>query len=562
MSPAHPRLQIFALALGLFAFGPAGCASSLDKGLRQVEQGDYRGAERQFKAALDDPQLEAQARAELAKIQLRRAKNAERSQAEALYLEALAYDPDLEEARLDLARMYMTDERFEEGIALLEAREGCSGCASLEAALLYERGKKHIAAGKGEMARADLERSLAYRDDPLVALAIVDVYAKAGHGDGLQAVEDLRRAAKMIEEGDRAAQVAFAETRERLATAAATKLEPDAVDQTLATPVPFTDMSEDYRFAFEVSRAEFQAGDFDRALDRAALILLEHYDELSEEDKITYNAALAYMYSMRAAHELAEGDAQEAKEDLATGLFASPGNKTMLLQQVLAEAIVDTREALDMLDDLDVAQARDNQIRAIVYAMQVHDALQDGRVSSARRALERAQELAPDIPETRVAMAELLMNTRVPDLKRDEFKAIRDKGLFRYPRGRVNSYGEALAELRWAKDHLAKLDDNNPFRGPGLVARIEDLENEITGFYPYRVEFHPESTGVVVVENVGDEPIDFSMAVNGQREKQTLAPKTPVEIVVQRPGFTEVQAGAVDKVMITEPYTRIFVELK
>jgi len=548
--------------LGLLMASAPGCASALEKGRRRVEVGDYRGAEQRFKDALDEPSVEGEARAELGKIYLRRAKNAERGEAEALYLEALAYDPQLEEARLDLARMYMTDARYEEGIALLEQRQRCSGCASLEAALLYERGKAHVEAKKGEMARDDLERSLSYRDDPLVALAIVDVYSVAEHGDGMRAVEDLRRAAALIEENDRAAQTAFAETRARLAEAAATRLEADAVDQVLATPVPFTDMSRDYAFAFEVSKAEFNAGDYDRALDRAALILLENDDVLTDEERITYNAALAYMYSIRAAVELADGDANEAKADLEQGLFAAPGNKTMLLQQVLAEALINSGRALKMLDDVQVSLERDHQIRAIIYSMRVHDHLQDGQVSAARRDLERAQEYASDIPEVRVAMAELLMNTRVPDLKKSEFQAIRDKGIFRYPRGRVNAYAEALAELHWAKAHLEKIDQNHPFRGPGLVARMDDLENEITGFYPYRVEFQPDEKCVLVLENLGDEALELTLQVNGQRETAQLPPKKPVEIEIARPGFTEVSAGAVDKVMVTEPYTRIFVELK
>ncbi len=428
--------------------------------------------------------------------------------------------------------------------------------------MLYKRGRYHIEQGEGELAREDIHRAMLYEADPLMALSEVEIYSRLNQGTAEQAVAALRKAAELTDEANLAAQNAFREHRKELILVLAERRQPEKLDEVLQLPVPHQPADPNaFLLEFEAAKIQFRAGDYQLGLDRAASIYLQYGDQLPPGDRELMRAVVVVMYSTRAGVEIARGDGAKAKKDLEVGLFIAPGNKTLMLQQIIAEALVDSDRAFDMLDEMDDESAEVMQVRAILYTMEAHEAMKDGKMTRAGRFLEKASEIGSGLPEYRVTYAEWLTRRRVEDLTLEQIKTVREKGIFRYPRGRVNRYAEALADLDWSRDHLAKIDERHPFRAPALETRMETLREEITGFYPYKVEFNETEDCKLVIINTRKEPLEVRVKVRPLNETFTLQPGESKELEVDDPGFTEIKAGDVDKAMVTEGFTKIHVEL-
>lgn len=556
------RLARFSLLTALLTLPALGCATVLEKAREADAAGDLSEAEHQYRAAYAEPEFQEVARAELAAVLMKRADESSGKEREDLLKEALLLDPSIDDARLKLARMYMSANKYEDGLVLLENQPECRGCASLEAAMLYKRGRYHIEQGEGELAREDIHRAMLYEADPLMALSEVEIYSKLNQGTAEQALAALQKASELIDEGNLAAQNSFREQRKELILILAERRETDALNAVFKVPVPHQPPDpNEFLLEFEAAKIQFRAGDYQLGLDRAASIYLQYGDQLAPGDREIMRAVVVVMYSTRAGVELARGDGAKAKKDLELGLFIAPDNKTLLLQQVIAEALVDDASAFDMLDELDDDSVEVFQVRAILYTMVAHEAMRDGKMTRATRYLEKAKEIGEGLPEYRVTYAEWLTRKRVEELTVEQIQTVREKGIFRYPKGRVNRYAEALAELHWAKDHLSKIDERHPFRAPALETRMETLREEITGFYPYEVEYNETEDCKLVIENTRKEPLEVRVKVRPLDEKFTLQPGESKELEVDKPGYTEIKAGGVDKAMVTEGYSKIHVEL-
>ncbi len=557
------RSSLLTALLTLTVALPAvGCASSLEKARAADAAGDLTEAEHQYRAAYAEPEFQEEAGIELAAVLMKRAEHANGRERETLLKEVLLLDPSIDDARLKLARMYMTADKYEDGLVLLENQPQCRGCASLEAAMLFKRGRYHIDQGEGQSAREDIHRAMLYEADPLMALAEVEIYTKINQGTPEQALGALQKAAELIDEGNVAAQNAFREHRRTLILTFAERRETAALDTVLKIRVPHQPADpKAFLLEFEAAKIQFRAGDYQLGLDRAAGIYLQYGDQLNPHDRDLMRAVVVVMYSTRAGVELARGDGAKAKKDLELGLFIEPDNKTLLLQQIIAEALVDDDHAFEMLDELDDDSPEVFQVRAILYTMVAHEALKDGKMTRATRYLEKAKEIGEGLPEYRVTYAEWLTRKRVEDITVLQIQTVREKGIFRYPKGRVNRYAEALAELHWAKNHLSKIDERHPYRAPALETRMETLREEITGFYPYKVEYNETEDCKLVITNARKEPLEVSIKVGALKEKFTLESGASKELEVNKPGFTEIKAGEVDKAMVTEGYTKIFVDL-
>jgi len=129
----------------------------------------------------------------------------------------------------------------------------------------------------------------------------------------------------------------------------------------------------------------------------------------------------------------------------------------------------------------------------------------------------------------------------------------------KYPNDEVNRYGEALSELAWAREQAKGLGEGYLFRGPGIDGRMDALERQIRVFYPFPVEFNPDSTTILKLRGAGGEvlvkgPGDFEETVS-------LPAGGSSEVTVREPGLVTLRVGKRTVVLVTEPYTKLTVEL-
>ena len=189
----------------------------------------------------------------------------------------------------------------------------------------------------------------------------------------------------------------------------------------------------------------------------------------------------------------------------------------------------------------------------------MHDKLGEDDLEGARAALARAQAASSEQPEVHVAMAEMLFVSPVENLPRNAVKQVKKLGLVKYPNDEINRYGEALSELAWAREQAKGLGEGYLFRGPGIDGRMDNLERQIRSFYPFPVEFNPDSTTVLKLRGSGGEvvvkgPGDFEETV-------ALPAGGTSEVTMREPGLVTLRVGKRTMVLITEPYTKLSLEL-
>ncbi len=533
MSDRKPQrvLAPFVLALALTGLtGLSGCAGALDRATEALAIGDDATAEAELRKALEQSSTKDEASRRLS-ILLAKKGDAiaadEPREAENMFTEALELDSSNEQARLGLARLLMKRGFMEDARELL-AYEGCRGCGRLEGIMLHEEAQRALAAGEIGTARLSFQKAFDVGNDPLDALGLAQTYLADEMPDLVKAKQMLEAAAPLIARGQAEAETLFQQLRAQyLLTAAATR-QSELVDAGFAIRTETLEGEPEFDLRFKIAQEQFRNGDSDPAIESLKNLLEKSGQYLEPTQRQVMGAALVVMYSARAAQYIGAGDPAGAARDIADARKIDGDNNRLKLQQVLAIAAngrVDL--AFDTLAKDANAGKDTDQVKAILHTIEVFAALDAGSLSKANAALERAEALADDLPEVRLARAYVLAEERNGELRTKEIQEARGIAGFDYPGGRINQYPGALAHLDRARNRAKEQGVLHPFRGPEFEAKAKALEDKIRGFYPYEVEWFSADGGLIEI-----------FAEGGQKELEYKGPRYLKGTAIASPGHS------------------------
>lgn len=549
----------FALLLAL----AGGCASALEKARVARDARDYPRAEQYYRTALTgDPADRPKAAKELAGLKVTLAHNklkkGDAVAAEKLFVEATQLDPKDDKAVDGLGRAQAEQGRLDDAISTLSA-PGCALCRRYLSVLLLQRAAKREAATEVAAARDDYQKAQALVPDVTTALAIARLYD--GEGDAEATLKAVEAAVPLIVEGDAASQATFRALREKGVLAAVTRGDVATIDRWLNLFPPGAGGDEWYTLQVRVTQQLHRENQTDLALARARHLLSAKYaSTLPAHRKADFERFLADVYRLLGVKFLREGKIVEADDNFRQAMeFAPTDNKIKLLRGLAIAGMKDVGKAQQVLAALPKDTKGYNEVAAILESMVVHDKLAEDDLEGARAALARAQAASSEQPEVHVAMAELLFVTPVANLAKKALKDIKKNGLVKYPNDEVNRYGEALSELAWAREQAKGLGEGYLFRGPGIDGRMDALERQIRAFYPFPVEFNPDSTTILKLRGAGGEVL---VKGPGDFEETVSVPAGGTsEVTVREPGLVSLRVGKRTVVLVTEPYTKLTVEL-
>lgn len=549
----------FALLLAL----AGGCASALEKARVARDARDYPKAEQYYRTALTgDPADRPKAAKELAGLKVTLAHNklkkGDAVAAEKLFVEATQLDPKDDKAIDGLGRAQAEQGRLDDAISTLSA-PSCAQCRRYLSVLLLQRAAKREAATEVAAARDDYQKAQALVPDVTTALAIARLYD--GEGDPEATLKAVEAAVPLIVEGDAASQATFRALREKGVLAAVTRGDVATIDRWLNLFPPGAGGDEWYTLQVRVTQQLHRENQTDLALARARHLLSAKYaSTLPAHRKADFERFLADVYRLLGVKFLREGKIVEADDNFRQAMeFAPTDNKIKLLRGLAIAGMKDVGKAQQVLAALPKDTKGYNEVTAILESMVVHDKLAEDDLEGARAALARAQAASSEQPEVHVAMAELLFVTPVANLAKKALKDIKKNGLVKYPNDEVNRYGEALSELAWAREQAKGLGEGYLFRGPGIDGRMDALERQIRAFYPFPVEFNPDSTTILKLRGAGGEVL---VKGPGDFEETVSVPAGGTsEVTVREPGLVSLRVGKRTVVLVTEPYTRLTVEL-
>ncbi len=563
-----PRLV---LALALLAAPVAGCSSSLETARLAWDdgEGEFEDAEEWYKAAIEEGGEEGKiATEELHDLNLLLAQDLHKTKprdAERHYRNALALDADSEEAREGLAKLLMSQYRFDEALEIAQegAKRGtCTGCKRLVAVMMIQRADARYREGDYAGAEADYAAGYAVIPDSNVTLGLARSRIALQNLPG--ATESLGEAASHIGRDDLQQREQFLELRRALVLLALDANEVELADKLLDMAPEGVSAAQQLGLAIEVSMRFSAMGKPDEALSRMqALVAAADAGKLaiSEARKEEIRDKVADLLGARALQRLGEGDKISADEDIEQALKLRPNNSNVRLLKVLMIAgegnINGAREELKKVD----GEAKGKvEVRSILYAMDVETYLKAGQLANAETSLDYAKRGGEDLPEVHVAAAQILAASPVKGLKSSEIADLKKNGKVNYPGGKVVRAGEALSELAFAEKIKASAPEDWPFRGPGLDQRIADLKKDLS-YYPFAVEFQKEATTVLVFDNKGQADVEVAATAKWFNGKATVKPGATGEVVVKRPIVVMVEYGGTTFPFLAEPFTKVTIPL-
>lgn len=574
MNPTRRRRRRPLAAGGLVALLVAlGCATPLDKGREYWADGEgqFDAAEVFYQQAIDKNDDESEiAKEELFEIYMELAeanKKEHPKDAEAFYKGAMKLDPANAEARTGLIRLLMTLYRYEEAFAL--ANEGaatgdCPGCKRLLAVMLIESGDQNSENENWPAAEAAYAAAMDLLPDATVALGLTR--ARVAQNKVEPAAESIKLAADMIDQNDVEGRRRFLELRRALIMAALEADLPALADKVLDVAPKGVSASQQLGLAVEVSMELTKIGKADEALSRMqALALAAEQGRLrvNDEQKAELLRQVALMHGARANQRLAEGDAGGAAADLEEALKLVPGEPTITMQKaIIFGSQGDIPAARKELGQLSPRTPGYRTADAVLYAMEVDKLVAQGKLGTAASYVDFGRRADPECPEIRIAAAQVLAATPFDDMLKTEQKDLRKKGLVEYPKGKHKPVkaGEALSELAWAAKTMEAQGELYAFRDPNAKGRLEALKTQITGFYPYSVQFESEPHAVLVLKNPGGTELSVTTE-KGRffRKKKKIAGMGEVEIKLSKPGVVTFTYGEEDEVamFVSEPHTRV-----
>jgi tetratricopeptide (TPR) repeat protein len=282
--------------------------------------------------------------------------------------------------------------------------------------------------------------------------------------------------------------------------------------------------------------------------------------QLGDAQKTELRDRTAGLYVARSAVRLGRGELDGADADLGRALQLRPGDPVLQLQRVLTVAgRGDVAAARAALAKIDASTGGHAQVSAILGAMEVDRLLGEGKLDEARAELERAKEKAPEVPDVHVAMAQMLAVSEVEGLGKKDIKALRKRGIVRYPGKRPTRVGEALSELDWSRQQLAGLGSAYPFRGPHTERKIAALERAIAAYYPFAVKFHGEPQTILVLENPGSDALEIGIESGDLETTVTIAPGGSERLTIAEPGLVRLVQDGSAATLLAEPYTEVHV---
>ncbi len=556
-----PLLRLVSSLALVLALG--GCASALERARVARDARDYPKAEQYYRTALTgDPVDRNKAAKELAglKVTLAHAKlkKGDAAAAEKLFREALELDAGDDKAIDGLGRAQAEQGQLDAAITTLST-EGCGLCKRYLSVLLLQRAAKREQAKEMAAARDDYQKAQALVPDVSTALTIARLYDAEGDLEAtLKAVE---AAVPLIRDDDGPSQAAFRALREKGVLAAVPRGDVATIDRWLNLFPPGAGGDEWYTLQLRVTQQLHREGQTDLGLARARHLLGAKYEStLPAHRKADFERFLADVYRLIGVKFLREGKIVEADDNFRQAMeFAVDDNKIKLLRALAMAGLKEIAKAQQVLAALPKDTKGYNEVTAILESMVVHDKLGEDDLEGARAALARAQAASSEQPEVHVAMAEMLFVSPVEKLPRNAVKQVKKFGLVKYPNDEINRYGEALSELAWAREQAKGLGEGYLFRGPGIDGRMDNLERQIRSFYPFPVEFNPDSTTVLKLRGSGGEvvikgPGDFEETV-------ALPAGGSSEVTVREPGLVTLRVGKRTMVLVTEPYTKLSLEL-
>ncbi len=554
---------VLTLGLSLAVVGGGGCASALERARVARDAKDYPKAEQYYRTALTgEPADRPKAAKELAALKVTQAhsklKKGDAPAAEQLFREAMELDPKDDKAIDGLGRAQHSQGQLDAAITTLSA-EGCAQCKRFLSVLLLERAAKREAAKDVPGARDDYQKAQALVPDVTTALAIARLYD--GEGDPETTLKAVEAAVPLIRDDDGASQAIFRSLREKGVLAAVTRGDVAMIDRWLNLFPPGAGGDEWYTLQLRVTQQLYRENKADLATARARHLLSPKYaSTLPAHRKADFERFLADVYRLLGVKFLREGKIVEADDNFRQAMeFAPDDNKIKLLRALAIAGMKDVGKAQQVLAALPKDTKGYNEVTAILESMVVHNKLAEEDLEGARAALARAQAASSEQPEVHVAMAEMLFVSPVVGLAKKALKDIKKSGLVKYPNDEVNRYGEALSELAWAREQAKGLGEGYLFRGPGIDGRMDALERQIRVFYTFPVEFNPDSTTILKLRGAGGEvlvkgPGDFEETVS-------LPAGGSSEVTVREPGLVTLRVGKRTVVLVTEPYTKLTVEL-
>lgn len=545
------------------------CASSLDKARSARNAGDDTRAEQYFRRAIaSDPQDRPTAERELATLKFEQAQAKAKEDpagAEKLVREALALAPGDEKAVDLLGRVIAAQGRRDEAIQILtdgDAGRPCNMCKRYLSVLLLERAGQREAAKDWEGARSDYARALDLIPDAASALAVARCSEQLGDIEGM--TRAIERAVPLIRREDTAAQAEFAAFRERTVLAAAQRGDVALCDRWFNFFPPGAGGEPWYVLQLRVAQELYRQKKIDVAISRARHILgPTHADSLPANRKGDFQRFLADIYRLQGVGYLREGKLVEADDNFRLAMEYAPGDDKIKLLRALAIAgNKDIARAIQVVQALPKETRGHAEVLAILESMVVADRLADDDLEGARAALKRAQDASLETPEVHVAMAELLFVTPAAGITKSIVRQLKKNGLIKYPNDEVNRYGEALSELAWAREQARGLGEGYLFRGPGIDNRIANLERQIRSFYPFPVEFNAESTAILRIRFKNGAAGEVGVRA-GDTDQTVHVPagSEGAEIVLREPGLTYFRVGGKTSTFVTEPYTKVTIDL-
>lgn len=563
-----PRLV---LALALLAAPAVGCSSSLETARIAWDdgEGDFEDAEDWYKAAIDEGGEEGEiAREELHDLNLLLAQDLHKTkgkEAETHYRNALDLKPDSAQAREGLAKLLLSQYRFDEALQIAQegAKRGtCKGCNRLVAVMMIQRADARYREGDYAGAEADYAAGLAVIPDANVTLGLARARIALQNLSG--ATEALAEAAAHIGRDDMQQRQQFLELRRAAVLLALDSNEVELADKLLDMAPEGVSASQQLGLAIEVSMRFSSMGKPDEALSRMqALVAAADAGKLaiSEARKEELRDKVADLLGARALQRLGEGDKPSADADIKQALELRPNNSNVRLLKVLMIAGEgDINAARAELKKVPAEAKGKVEVRSILYAMDVETYLKAGQLGNAQTSLDYAKRGGEDLPEVHVAAAQILAVTPAKGPKKSELAALKKSDKIKYPGGKVVKAAEALSELAFAKKVKNAAAEDWPFRGPGLDKRIADLESDLS-YYPYEVEFQKDATTTIVFENKGKAAVDVTATAKWFNGKATVEPGGTAEVVVKRPIVVEVAYGDTTFPFLAEPYTKVTIPL-
>lgn len=561
MRPASavPACAVLALVLA--------CASSLEKARVASNSGDEARAEQLLRKSIaKDPEDKSAAQRELAELRVKQAQRKAKDDpagAEKLVREALQLHPGDPKALDLLGRVVAAQGRRDEAIQILGG-EGvkCDLCDRYLSVLLLERAAKHEAEGTWEQARADYARAGELVPDASTQLAVARCSERMKDEEGTFAA--VEKAVPLIGAQDTAAQAEFTAMRERAVLAAAQRGDVAAADRWLGLFPPNAGGDAWYVLQLRVAQELYRQKKADVAVSRAQEILgPKHTSALPETRKAEFERFLADVHRLQGAELLRAGKPGEADERFKQAMEVAPKDDRIKLLRALAIAgEKEVSRGLQVVQALPKETKGHAEVLAILESMVVAEKLAAGDEEGARAALARAQAASAETPEVHVAIAELLVVTPVPGLKKNLVKQLRKTGLIQYPGDTVNRYGEALSELAWAREQARGLGEGYLFRGPGTEKRMDDLERKIRTFFPFPVEFNADATAILKIRFKSGSAGEVSVkAGDSDLTVSVPAGREGGEAVLREPGLTYLRVGGRTSSFVTEPYTKVTIEL-